>query len=119
MIQKKLEDKSSCSSGFVSALVQSMLQILPEVMSNQFGNYLCQKIIEVSGDDEVSHIVQAILPRCVEISLNVHGTRVIQTLVEVLAQKCYTMRHHLNCLINEFRGSLLELATHAHGNHVI
>jgi len=51
MIQKKLEEKTDDpqrASNFAAALVQVMLDILPDVMINQFGNYLCQKLIEVA-----------------------------------------------------------------------
>lgn len=57
LIQRLLEGKSS--PNFVAALVRSMLSILPEVMVNQFGNYLVQKILEVSGLSEVSLVVDA------------------------------------------------------------
>ena len=39
MIQQRLED--NCTPDFVAALVNSMSGFLPEVMGNQFGNYLC------------------------------------------------------------------------------
>jgi len=51
MIQKKLEEKSADHadvSSFAAALVHLTLDILPEIMTNQFGNYLCQKLIEVA-----------------------------------------------------------------------
>ena len=51
MIQKKLEEKTDDpkrASNFAAALVHVMLDILPDVMINQFGNYLCQKLIEVA-----------------------------------------------------------------------
>ena len=45
MIQKKVEESSSDSKtwvkDFTGALIHCMLDILPEAMTNQFGNYLC------------------------------------------------------------------------------
>ena len=61
-----------------------MLDILPDAMTNQFGNYLCQKLIEVSSKETLKLLIHAILPSIVNISMNLHGTRVIQTLVEAL-----------------------------------
>jgi HD superfamily phosphohydrolase YqeK len=34
-----------------------MLPILPSVMTNQFGNYLCQKIIEMADPETLNKIV--------------------------------------------------------------
>jgi response regulator of citrate/malate metabolism len=62
-----------------------MLPIIPAVMDNQFGNYLCQKIIEVADAETIDMVVNRILGNVVEISLNLHGTRAIQTLVDRLA----------------------------------
>jgi hypothetical protein len=54
-----------------------MLPILPSVMTNQFGNYLCQKIIEMADSDALHKIVMSVLGQIVDISLNIHGTRAI------------------------------------------
>ena len=61
-----------------------MLDIIPDVMTNQFGNYLCQKLIEVSNVASLKMLVHAIIPSVVEVSMDLHGTRAIQTLVTVL-----------------------------------
>ncbi len=68
-----------------------MLDILPDVMTNQFGNYLCQKLIEVAPAPSIKKLVHACLPSLVEVAMDLHGTRAIQTLVEVLGSKpsCY------------------------------
>lgn len=119
MIQRKLEDLSTCSPNFTKMLVQSMLHIMPEVMTNQFGNYLCQKMIEVSDNEQVTMILNSVLSRCVEVSYNVHGTRVIQTLVEIMSQRHLSMHNQLLSLIEQMKDHVLDLATHTHGNHVI
>ena len=61
-----------------------MLPFAAEVMTNQFGNYLCQKLIEVSAPATLKKLVATVLPAVVEVSMDIHGTRVIQTLVETL-----------------------------------
>jgi len=80
---------------FKSALINSMVHLLSEVVVNQFGNYLCQKLIEVSSDSDLSKIVCYLVPHCVSISVNIHGTRVIQTLVEVLAARASKFHNEL------------------------
>lgn len=48
MIQRKLEENEVEQRDiFAASLVHIMFEVLPEVMMNQFGNYLCQKLIEV------------------------------------------------------------------------
>jgi len=96
-----------------------MVHILADVVVNQFGNYLCQKLIEVSSDTDLSKIVDYLLPHCVAISSNIHGTRVIQTLVEVLASRHQKFHNELTKLITELNINIVELSTHTHGNHVI
>ena len=89
MIQKMLEDGFSIKgfeNPFCTALVDSMLDILPDVMTNQFGNYLCQKLVEVCSVSSLRKIVHATLPSLVEVSMDLHGTRVIQTLVETIGK---------------------------------
>jgi len=54
-----------------------MLPILASVMDNQFGNYLCQKVIEVAEPCTLALIVKQILGCVVDISLNLHGTRAV------------------------------------------
>lgn len=83
MIQQKLEAQNS--PDFVPALVAALKSQFADVMSNQFGNYLCQKIIEVSSVSELAQIVDAVLPSAISISLSVHGTRAMQSLVEMIA----------------------------------
>lgn len=85
MVQSKLENLKNISPGFVSALVNSLKSTFAESMINQFGNYLCQKIIEVSSVKDLKLIVDSIKSKATEISLSVHGTRAMQTLVDVVS----------------------------------
>ncbi len=120
-IQQLLEDDAS--SDFVPALVRALAgpadALLPDVMANQFGNYLCQKIIEVSAQAELRQIVRAILPHIFEISTSVHGTRAMQTLAEVVSAHLPALQEEIALLTGGLAGRVVELSTHAHGNHVI
>jgi len=46
-------------------------------MIDQFGNYLCQKTIEVANLNQLTEIVNVVLPSIVQISTSVHGTRAV------------------------------------------
>lgn len=63
-----------------------MLPIASDVMVNQFGNYLCQRIMEVADSNGLETLVNQISYDLVAISLNIHGTRVIQILIERLSR---------------------------------
>ena len=63
-----------------------MLPIASDVMVNQFGNYLCQRVMEVADPSGLESLVNQISYDIVAVSLNIHGTRVIQILIERLAQ---------------------------------
>jgi len=52
-----------------------MLHILPDVMTNQFGNYLCQKMFEVACDDDIRKLMNYVLAHSFQVSASMHGTR--------------------------------------------
>merc|ERR1719454_1197899 len=71
---------------FLECLIHFMLPIASDVMVNQFGNYLCQRIMEVADANGLESLVNQIRYDLVGISLNIHGTRVIQILIERLSR---------------------------------
>lgn len=71
---------------FLDCLIHFMLPLASDVMINQFGNYLCQRIMEVADPAAIENLVNHISNDIVQISLNIHGTRVIQILIERLAK---------------------------------
>lgn len=135
MLQGMIQTAMNCTSqdkqcAFLQCLVHCMLPIIPAVMDNQFGNYLCQKIIEVSDADTVEMIVNRIMTNMVDISFNLHGTRAIQTLVDRLALRIVDdqkaglindgINHKtLNNVIQALNQNVVELTMDMHGNHVI
>lgn len=55
-----------------------------DLMSDPFGNYLCQKLLETCNDTQRTELVKLIAPTIVSISLNQHGTRAVQKLLDHL-----------------------------------
>lgn len=55
-----------------------------DLMSDPFGNYLCQKLLETCNDSQRTELVKIVAPNIVDISLNQHGTRAVQKLLEHL-----------------------------------
>ena len=119
MIQKKLEEKSAVkgeSESFAAALIHVMLEIMTDVMTNQFGNYLCQKLIEVAPVASIKQLVHSCLPYIIEVSMDLHGTRAIQTLVEVLGKEPAALHHEILALGAEMSHYIFDLSTHPNGN---
>lgn len=106
-------------TGFAGAVVTNMLEFLSDVMMNQFGNYLCQKLIEVCSVNDIKKIVGAILPSVIEISMDNHGTRVIQSLIETLGKYHLSLHSEIIAIINELNTEIFTMIVHANGNHVI
>lgn len=52
-----------------------------------FGNYLCQKLLEYSTDDQRNHICESVAQDLVAISLNMHGTRAVQKMIDFLSSQ--------------------------------
>lgn len=99
-----------------------MLNFFPKAASNQFGNYLCQRVIEACSPADLKTLVFAMVPSLTEMALNQHGTRVVQVLIEVLAaewQKSGQLANELMAIIGEFKKEALMLCSHINGNHVI
>jgi hypothetical protein len=62
------------------------------------------------------------MPIAVEVSLDQHGTRTIQSIVEALFSRITekgTMHEELHRIINQLSPEALTLCTDVHGNHVI
>ena len=89
MLQKRLEELDEAKGinvDFKAALVQAVAPFFADLMIDQFGNYLSQKIFEVANIEELALLTDIIKPCRVDISMNVHGTRAVQTLIEVLSK---------------------------------
>ena len=89
MLQKRLEEfdeLKGINCDFKAALIQAVAPFFADLMIDQFGNYLSQKIFEVANFEELGLIVDIIKSCLVDISMDVHGTRAVQTLVEVLSK---------------------------------
>ena len=121
MIQKKLENVNPGESAFASALLRSMLPYFDKAACNQFGNYLCQRVIEVSTEDEIKDIVYAVQPNLIDMSFSQHGTRVVQILLESIAaywHKNKTLQYEMLAIVEEFNQDALAMCMHTNGNHV-
>ncbi|CAL1696764.1 unnamed protein product [Somion occarium] len=93
-----------------------------ELMTDPFGNYLCQKLLEYSTDDQRNVICESVAQDLVNISLNMHGTRAVQKMIDFLstrrqADPKYNVQIH--SIIVALSLSVVVLIKDLNGNHVI
>lgn len=82
--------------------------------TDPFGNYLCQKLLEHCDDDRRLRIVQTVAGDLVNISLNMHGTRAVQKLIEFL-----TTTEQIRITTAALNTNAVTLIKDLNGNHVI
>ena len=74
-------------------------------MRMPFGNYLCQKLLEHSSEEQLYAVISKIATSTVELSKNLHGTRVIQKLIDL----SYDSPTLIVALSRSFTGHVTEL----------
>ena len=82
--------------------------------ADPFGNYLCQKLLEFSNDEQRTVLINNAAPEMVKIALNSHGTRALQKMIEFVSTP-----EQIQTVINALNGKVVELIQDLNGNHVI
>ncbi|KAJ3273502.1 Ribosome biogenesis protein erb1 [Terramyces sp. JEL0728] len=85
-----------------------------EINADPFGNYLCQKLIEFCSDEQRTEIVQRVAPDLIFISLNMHGTRAVQKLIEAASSP-----YQIQTITTALNADAVSLIKDLNGNHVI
>jgi len=111
VLQRKLETNDE----FITRIVFSQTLLhFPELMVHPFGNYLCQKLVEVCSESQLKMLLDLIAPQLFDLSLDPHGTRVVQKVIEIFGQaECIGMV--AGALMNHTEELIIDL----NGNHVI
>ncbi|KAK6945721.1 Pumilio RNA-binding repeat [Dillenia turbinata] len=101
----------------VQIIFSEIVDHIVELMMNPFGNYLIQKLLDVCTEEQRMHIllgVTATPGELVRISLNAHGTRVVQKLIETLKT-----RQQILLVVSALEPGFLALIKDLNGNHVV
>jgi hypothetical protein len=77
--QALMEDGPEAATG----IFQELLPYMAELMMDPFGNYLFQKLLDSISSKERELLVRSVSPRLVQASLNLHGTRSVQKVIDV------------------------------------
>jgi hypothetical protein len=119
LIQKKIEEKGK---DYVIQMFDKMQGSLNEILTNQFGNYVVQKMIDYIYNEKavVTKFFEIIRRRIYDISVNQFGTRVFQRLLDYL---CNNYTALANSTINDVLKLLIvnhsyDLINDTNGNHV-
>jgi hypothetical protein len=119
LIQKKLEEKSP---EYAINIFEKIQNNLFEIIIDQFGNYVVQKIIDFIYNDKylVTRFFELIRPNIYIVSVNQYGTRVFQRLLDYF---CVNYNKIENQVINEIFKELVlnhtsQLIADTDGNHV-
>ncbi len=82
LLQQALDEEGDSAA---TSILNEGLSFWGEAMVDPFGNYLFQKILEKITSEERVLLIKTVSPRLVNASLNLHGTRSVQKVVELCA----------------------------------
>jgi Pumilio-family RNA binding repeat len=82
LVQQALDEEGAMAA---TLILNEGLPFWGEAMVDPFGNYLFQKILERITAEERILLVKSVSARLVNASLNLHGTRSVQKIVELCA----------------------------------
>ncbi|CAG8441823.1 3665_t:CDS:10 [Scutellospora calospora] len=134
MNQKRLSSDLEDLVGEIYSLCKDQhgcryLQKKLEEKNEQYISMIFNELLEYCNDDQRTIIIETVAPELVNISLNMHGTRAVQKMIEFLStptqdlngnhviQKClHRLSHEENQFIyNAVSKNCIEVATHRHG----
>lgn len=87
---------------------------ITELMTDLFGNYLCQKLLERVNSDQRTVLVRNASPDLTKIALNQHGTRALQKMIEFSVAK-----EQVAIIVESLGSDVVRLIQDLNGNHVI
>lgn len=110
-MQRKLEEGNAAHTQIIFS--ETCPNII-ELMTDPFGNYLCQKLFEHCEDEQRMALIEAAAPALPSIALNQHGTRALQKMIEFLRTDS-----QVNIVIQALASKVVDLVQDLNGNHVI
>ncbi|ELP84730.1 meiotic coiled-coil protein, putative [Entamoeba invadens IP1] len=110
-LQQQLEEGNT---GTLEYIYQQIVPLLDSLMIDPFGNYLCQKLIEVVKPDQRVEIIEEIGDKIHTISRNIYGTRSVQKLINSASSK-----NEVNLIRKYLEPYVINLIFDINGNHVI
>ena len=129
LVQQALDEEGPMAA---TLILNEGLPFWGEAMVDPFGNYLFQKILEKITAEERIMLVESVSTRLVNASLNLHGTRSVQKIVELCTMDEKNSRSTAgekdsdkneetaaDVLTKALTPAAARLCIDSHGNHVI
>eukprot|EP00250_Pteridium_aquilinum_P006658 c16529_g1_i1 orf=341-2908(-) len=112
-LQRKLDEANPED---VEKIFQEIKEHVVQLMTDPFGNYLVQKLLDACSEAHRSAILEAVTKSddLISISLNMHGTRAVQKLIETLQTP-----DQISMLISCLKRGVVTLIKDLNGNHVV
>ncbi|RWW26591.1 hypothetical protein GW17_00009023 [Ensete ventricosum] len=112
-LQRKLDE----GKHQVDLIFNGVIDHAVELMVDPFGNYLMQKLLEACSEEQLMEILLVLKEDpadLVKISLNIHGTRAVQKLIDTLKT-----RQQIVLVISAIKPGFLDLIKDLNGSHVL
>uniref|UniRef100_A0A7S1VIA4 PUM-HD domain-containing protein n=1 Tax=Grammatophora oceanica TaxID=210454 RepID=A0A7S1VIA4_9STRA len=124
LLQQALDEEGPMAA---TLILNEGISFWGEAMVDPFGNYLFQKILEKISAEERISLIKSVSARLVNASLNLHGTRSVQKVVELCAideVQCPEAKDGSDgtaaeILTRSLTPAAARLCIDSHGNHVI
>jgi len=123
LVQQALDEEGPQAA---TLILKEGLPFWGEAMVDPFGNYLFQKVLEKVTAKERIVLVKSVSSRLVNASLNLHGTRSVQKVVEICAEDVKHVDENetqgetaAGILTASLTPAAARLCIDSHGNHVI
>lgn len=110
-LQRKLEEGDA---DHIQAIFAETRPHIIELMTDPFGNYLCQKLFEHCNDEQRSALIETAAPALTVVALNQHGTRALQKMIEFVHTP-----EQVDTIIRSLSERVVELVQDLNGNHVV
>lgn len=124
LLQQALDEEGAMAA---TLILNEGISFWGEAMVDPFGNYLFQKILEKITAEERIVLIKSVSARLVNASLNLHGTRSVQKVVELCASddaqnpstRDAADGSAADILTSALSPAAARLCIDSHGNHVI
>lgn len=113
-LQRLLDQAPNESIEAAQLILSEILQNIPELMTDQYANFLVQKLFDMMPHDVRYTVAQVAAPHLCQISLTPHGTFSVQKLIETIAT-----REEMEVVQSALKVEVVQLVKDVHGNHVI
>ncbi|WOH08253.1 hypothetical protein DCAR_0727691 [Daucus carota subsp. sativus] len=100
----------------VEKIFRETIVHIVELMTDPFGNYLVQKLLEVCDENQQMQILHSITRKpgdLVRISCDMHGTRAVQKIIETLKTQ-----EQFSTIVSALKPGIVTIIKNMNGNHV-